>query len=446
MGADFGIFQRRAVRALAFAVATLLAPIAPDTAAARPSGHIVVDSKSGVILDQKNATTLMHPASLTKMMTLYLAFEAIEARTHSAGEMLRVSRHAASMPPSELGLRRGDRISLRDAIRGAAVKSANDAAVVIAEAISGDEASFAKLMTAKARELDMKDTTFRNASGLTKNGHLSTPRDMVILARRLYLDFNDYYWMFSKRSMRIRGQRYNATNSLLGVAAGVDGVKTGYTRAAGYNLASSALRDGERVFVIRMGASSRSRRDRDVTRLLTRGFARVTKLREREREKERDNRRQKNALVAALSAAPASRPRPSPESDRPAIEQTAAIETASIRVGATALLESATASAEEETPASVRVDWRIQVGAFGSEDAAHKLLDTLAIRFSAELESAMHAVEPVVKPGDEKPSMFRARFSELSHEGAEAACTALKAAGEACTPVPPAGWTQVAAN
>lgn len=432
MGADIGIVLRNAAGALIALSIMTLAVLAPGIAAARESGYIAVDSRTGVIVGQRNAETRMHPASLTKMMTLYLAFEAIEARRLDPGQMLRVSRHAASMPPSELGLRRGDRISLRDAIRGAAVKSANDAAVVIAEAIAGDEKRFSALMTAKARELGMEDTTFKNASGLTKRGHLSTPRDMVILARRLYLDFNDYYWMFSKRSMRIRGARYNATNSLLGVEPGVDGVKTGYTRAAGYNLAASAERDGERVFVVRMGASSRTRRDRDVANLLDEGFERVAALRIKERN--RDRQRRNAELVAALTAAPAARPRPSPDA---APVETAAIETASIRVGA-----SAQVSEPDVEPAAQRTDWRIQVGAFGSADAAERQLVALEAKLSEALAGARHAIEPVAKAGADSPSLFRARFAGLSEAAANDACVALKAVGAGCAPVPPAGWTQ----
>ncbi|MFW5655964.1 MAG: D-alanyl-D-alanine carboxypeptidase family protein, partial [Roseicyclus sp.] len=202
---------------------------------------MVMDARTGEVLHSRNADTRLHPASLTKMMTLYIAFEAVRLGEIDLDTPVTVSRTAAAEPPSKLGLRAGSRIRFRFLIRAAAIRSANDAATAIAEAISGSEAAFAQRMNRTAQALGMTRTTFRNAHGLTQQGHLSTARDMTILGRRMVYDYPQYYNIFSRRQDDAGIATIRNTNRhVLNAYAGADGIKTGYTRAAGFNLVASA--------------------------------------------------------------------------------------------------------------------------------------------------------------------------------------------------------------
>ncbi|HUF87697.1 MAG TPA: D-alanyl-D-alanine carboxypeptidase family protein [Thermohalobaculum sp.] len=245
------------------------------TAEAAQYAAIIMDMRNGAVLDELNADQRLHPASLTKMMTLYLAFEAVENGQLRLDQKVRVSRDAARQPPTKLYLKQGQLVSIRSLIRASAVRSANDAAVALAEAIGGSEKAFARLMTAKARQLGMRNTTFRNANGLTEQGHLSTARDMAILARHLYFDFPEYYNLFGRKSTNAAGKRIGTTNRLLSAYRGADGIKTGYTRAAGYNLAASAQRGNKRILAVIFGGESSAWRNARMIRLLDRGFARA---------------------------------------------------------------------------------------------------------------------------------------------------------------------------
>ncbi|MEL6205955.1 MAG: D-alanyl-D-alanine carboxypeptidase family protein [Pseudomonadota bacterium] len=245
-------------------------------AGAAPYAAMVMDARTGEVLHSRNADARLHPASLTKMMTLYIAFEAVEAGEIGLDDKVTVSRKAASEVPSKLGLRAGQKIELRYLIRAAAVKSANDAATAIGEAISGSEAAFARRMTRTARALGMTRTTFKNAHGLTEQGHLSTARDMTILGRRLFYDYPEYYNLFSRRSTSAKIATVNNTNRrFLGAYKGADGIKTGYTRAAGFNLVASAERGGERIITTVFGGTSTAARNAEVARLMDIGFKRA---------------------------------------------------------------------------------------------------------------------------------------------------------------------------
>ncbi|MDT8345754.1 MAG: D-alanyl-D-alanine carboxypeptidase family protein, partial [Thermohalobaculum sp.] len=212
-----------------------------------------MDMRDGRVLHAENADRPQHPASLTKMMTLYLTFEAVEQGQVDLDQSVRVSRNASRQPPSKLYLKEGSRVTIRSLIRAAAIKSANDAAMVLAETIGGSQAGFARLMTDKARALGMTSTTFKNPHGLTAQGHVSTARDMALLARHLYFDFPQYYNVFSKRSDIANGKRVWTTNRLLSSYSGAEGMKTGYTSAAGYNLVGVAARGSERVIAVVLG-------------------------------------------------------------------------------------------------------------------------------------------------------------------------------------------------
>ena len=250
--------------------------VLPLSVAAAPYAAYVVDSRSGEVLHARNADTRLHPASLTKMMTLYIAFEAIENGEISLDTMVTISKHAASEPPSKLGLKSGQKIAMRYLVRAAAVKSANDAATAIGEALSGSEARFARRMTRTAKALGMSRTTFKNAHGLTERGHMSTAHDMTILGRHVLYDYPQYYNLFSRRTTDAGIRKVANTNRrLLASYKGADGIKTGYTHAAGSNLVASAERGNKRIIATVFGGKSSASRNAKVAELLDLGFSRA---------------------------------------------------------------------------------------------------------------------------------------------------------------------------
>jgi D-alanyl-D-alanine carboxypeptidase len=229
---------------------------------------IIVDANTGRVLHEDNADALRHPASITKIMTLYMLFEQLEAGRLRLDSQLPVSAHASAQDPTKLGLRPGSTLEVEDAIKGVVTRSANDAAVVIAEAIGGDEPTFAALMTRKARALGMSRTTFRNASGLPNPEQVTTARDMSILGRAIQERFPRHYRFFSTRQFTWRGGVIGNHNKLLGRVEGVDGIKTGYTRASGFNLVSSVRRDGRHLVGVVLGGRTGASRDARMTELL----------------------------------------------------------------------------------------------------------------------------------------------------------------------------------
>jgi len=232
-----------------------------------------MDARTGETLYSENADTRLHPASLTKMLTLYIAFEAIQRGEISLDTMVTVSKNAAAEPPSKLGLRAGQKIALRHLIRAAAVKSANDAATAIGEAVSGSEATFAARMNRTAKAIGMKNSSFKNANGLTAAGHLSTARDMNTLGRRLFFDYPQYYNIFSRRTADAGMAEVSNTNRrFLDAYEGADGIKTGYTNAAGFNLTGSAQRGNKRIIATVLGGQSTAHRNSKMAGLLDLGF------------------------------------------------------------------------------------------------------------------------------------------------------------------------------
>ncbi|GGB29620.1 hypothetical protein GCM10011505_08710 [Tistrella bauzanensis] len=246
---------------------------------------LVVEADTGRVLYSKNGDVRNYPASLTKMMTLYMTFEAIKARKFSMDTALPVSARAAGMAPTKLGLRAGQTIKVKDAIYGLITKSANDAAVVLAEAISGSEIAFARAMTARARKLGMEKTTFQNANGLPNRHQLSTARDMATLAVRLMNDFPREYALFSTKSYNYKGQELRNHNRLLSSYTGTDGIKTGYTRASGFNIVVSAVRGDRRLIGVIFGGSTSRERDKAVAALLDKSFTRLASETPAERQR-----------------------------------------------------------------------------------------------------------------------------------------------------------------
>ncbi|SFJ13928.1 D-alanyl-D-alanine carboxypeptidase [Aquamicrobium aerolatum DSM 21857] len=240
-----------------------VAPLSSDKYAA-----IVVDANTGKVLFDRNSRELRYPASLTKMMTLYMLFEALETGRVDPTAQLPVTAFAASKPPSRLGLRPGQHIDVQTAILALCVRSANDVATVVAEYLGDSEARFAEMMTAKARQLGMNSTTFRNASGLPDADQRTSARDMAVLSTALRKRFPQHYHYFSNREFSYAGKIIRGHNDLLGRVDGVDGLKTGYIRASGFNLATSAGRGGRRIVAVVMGGETARARNAHMEELI----------------------------------------------------------------------------------------------------------------------------------------------------------------------------------
>lgn len=360
---------------------------------------IVIDYDSGKVLHAVNPDTRNYPASLTKMMTLYLAFEALRKGKLRMDQPLQVSRQAANAMPMKIGLKHGTTITLRHAILAIVTKSANDAAVVIGEAIAGDEEKFSRLMTRRARELGMKRTVFRNASGLPNRRQLSSARDMAILAQHLIRDFPKRYEIFSTAVFEFHGRQYYNHNMLLATYPGADGLKTGYTRDSGYNLAVSAKRNGRRIIGIVFGGRTARARNKHMRRLLDSAFAKI------DRQAQPDNR-------------VADKGKPTPK-HRPA------------RLASLAFALPARA----ETPAAaLNKPWGIQVGAFANKKPARKA----ARKAARQLRKVTRKVEVMVAPTRQGDDMiYRARLVGLSESSANKACRQLRRKKVNCIPVPP---------
>jgi D-alanyl-D-alanine carboxypeptidase len=394
--------------AIAAAVVTAFVLAAPNPAAARPGyASIVIDWKSGRVLQAYRADKLHAPASLTKVMTLYLVFEALDAKRIKLNQRLRVSKRAQYTRPSKLGLRAGTTITVREVILALVTKSANDAAVVIAEALGGSEAHFARIMTRKARQIGMAHTTFRNASGLPARGQLTTARDMAIMARTIIKDFPHHYHYFSTRVFYYHGRRYGNHNRLLGRYPGVDGLKTGFVRASGYNLITSAHKaDGTRVVAVVLGGRSHRHRDIRMTRLLNYSLGSKTRyasLKRRGRSVMAGRRTQRKASALATARNYASA-RYTERSYRRARRHTSRRQRA-VRRGR----------------------WSVQVGAFRSYRRARRAT-YIAKRRTRILRRAVPAVIKIRR----SRYRYRARLRGLTRKQAYLACRSLKRKGKRC--------------
>ncbi|OJW53291.1 MAG: hypothetical protein BGO67_00885 [Alphaproteobacteria bacterium 41-28] len=238
------------------------------------SASIVICAETGTVHHEHNADVNIPPASLTKMMTLYLTFKALKEGRLKPNQELPVSKHAASQPPTKLGLKAGTNITVRQAILGCVTKSANDAAVTIAEALGrGSEAYFANLMTQQARKLRLTATIFKNASGLPNKQQWTTARDMAILSQALYDHFPEYSKVFKEQKFVYKGKVHPNHNHLLGKVQGLDGIKTGFTNASGFNLAASMVRDNYRIIAVVLGGENRFARDKKMVQLLETTYA-----------------------------------------------------------------------------------------------------------------------------------------------------------------------------
>jgi D-alanyl-D-alanine carboxypeptidase len=268
---------RRLAPLLAAALTLTIAAARPVDAADPRAASMVVDANTGAVLHNKGGDELVYPASLTKMMTLYMTFELIELGRLNYDSKIKMTQEGADAAPSKLDLDAGEELTVLDAIKALVTKSANDVAIALAMHIGGTETNFARLMTRKARELGMQNTTFRNASGLPDPEQKTTARDMITLGLRLQDDFSRHYRLFSTRTFSFRGKTYRNHNSLLARYKGTDGIKTGYTRASGFNLVSSVRRDGKHVVAAVFGGDTARERNAKMQSLLSSALAKASR-------------------------------------------------------------------------------------------------------------------------------------------------------------------------
>ncbi|NUS70387.1 MAG: D-alanyl-D-alanine carboxypeptidase [Ensifer adhaerens] len=256
------------IRMVASAAVSVSLLLGSASFAAAGQAHFVVNADTGSILEADNADELNFPASLTKMMTIYLAFEALRSGTLQWDQKLTVSEHANSLEPFKLAVGAGRQITVREAVMGMVVLSANDAAVVIGEQLAGTEAAFGQMMTSKARTLGMTSTVFKNANGLPDPAQVTTARDMATLGLALMRDYPQEFQLFANKTIEFRGMKLRGHNGVMKRYEGVDGIKTGYTDASGYNLVTSAKRGDTRLVAVVMGGKTAQSRDDDMIALL----------------------------------------------------------------------------------------------------------------------------------------------------------------------------------
>ncbi len=414
---------------------------------------IVLDAQTGQVLRELNPDVVTYPASLTKMMTLYLTFEALNQGRLRLDQFLPVSGTAASRAPSKLGLVPGESIAVRDLILGVVTKSANDAAVVLAEALGGSEWGFAQQMTAKARQLGMMQTVYYNASGLPEPSQRTTARDVARLALALYHQFPREYRYFSTQEFVFRGEIMRNHNHLMEWYPGIDGIKTGYINASGFNLAASAVRDGHRLIGVIMGGRSARSRDQQMAGLLDMAFADLGNGAAASRPVMAVV--PTTPTVAAAPQVAAVPPRSAPTASVvPAVAQAAARPSPAVAsaaegdavgsrgkpgfLGNVASHLSPVAKAEaaplaREAPGAD--DWGIQLGAFHDAATAEQ-----AARHVAGLATVKGKPHQIIAPAKgDRERLYRARLLHFTGKGAQAACAELHKKKIACTVVRPSG-------
>lgn len=399
---------------------------------------IVIDANTGKTLYEMAPDARRYPASLAKMMTIYLVFERLKSGRLKMSSPIRFSRYAASQPPSKLGLEPGETITVRNALRALVTKSANDVASAVAEHIAGSEDAFARLMTKKAWALGMSQTRFRNASGLPDRRQLTTARDIAKLGLALQDNFPDRYRMFARRRFAFRGRRYGNHNKLLKNFRGTDGIKTGYTRASGFNLASSVRRDGKHVVGVVLGQRSGRSRNALMRSLLSKALAKASR-----RKTRRPQGAPRPQLIARPQLAPrptriaVARPRPSRVRDaaprarqlarRPSTfgQQLAKLKVPEPR---------SVSSPSPKSPVNRSINrnnglrraiatHQVQIGAFFSEAEARSALSLAQSKAGVVLQGA----QPLsVKVESRSRAFYRARFAGFDGRGASETCTRLK--------------------
>ena len=418
---------RRLFLALGLAAATALGSAASPASAQIPYfqnllaasqtkyAAIVVDAKTGEILYAKHADSPRYPASITKVMTLYLTYEALAAGKLHLDDRVVFSPHAAAQSPTKLGVRAGDSVSVNEAIEAMTTLSANDAAVAMSEKLGGTESRFAALMTLRAQELGMQNTHFVNANGLPDSRNLTTARDIAILSRAAMRDYPQYYHYFSLEEFTFRGRTVANHNHLLGRMQGVDGLKTGFTNASGFNLAVSAVRENRRLIAVVMGGPTVAQRDQNAEDLLLTGFDVMHRRAMGEKIVVAQNMFEPTELNG-----PVVRP-PSEQGDG---------DQASLKIELTQA-PAAKAGKIEVAKRGGKSRWGVQVGEFRSKTDAHRQIAMVEKKFADHFDGARGAAE---KEGRK----YKAVFSGLAETDAKDACRAMKSKRLACMVIAPA--------
>jgi D-alanyl-D-alanine carboxypeptidase len=399
---------------LAFATLAFVGLAAFWTPAQARYASIVVDFETGRVLSEQGADERRHPASLTKMMTLFLIFEALDQKKITLDQRWNVTAFAAGQSPTKLGLEEGDRVRVRDVILGLVTRSANDAAVVAAEGLGGTEARFAEMMTRRARQLGMSATVFMNASGLPHDQQITTARDMATLGRELIRQFPHHYHYFSTAEFTYEGRQFANHNRLMRWYEGADGIKTGFIRASGFNLVASAVRDGRRIVGAVIGGPNPSERDQHMGKLLDAGF----------------ERRAPNSAVAQAPTAPAAARNQTASAAKPKPVAATTAKPAAVKS------EKPASSQQRTDAAPTQGEWAIQVGAFNQRVAARKAAED-ATRIAAQhlAKAEIQILGPA--SATRNAAAHRARLTGLTQAQARAACRALDAKDMDCMIVGP---------
>lgn len=380
---------------------------------------MVVDGHTGKILYSRQGDATRYPASLTKIMTLFLLFDYIEAGKFKETSKLKVSKTAAKQPPSKIGVKPGQTIYVRDAIKALVTKSANDVAVVVAENIAGTEANFAKLMTAKARAIGMKKTVFKNASGLPNKHQVTTARDMITLANRLMFDHPERYRYFSHKYFKYRGKKYRNHNRLLFDYKGTDGIKTGYTRASGFNLLANVRRGKKHLIAVVFGGKTSKRRNANMRAILNKSFPRATARLPKKYQKK------KQPVMA--TAAPTFPVVPATPAEKPYALAQGSAQSSPIPPSPTpkpAPLQNDTGERPQK-----KGRYHIQVGAYSNRDDAMERLASIQTKAGDVIRGHPPLTTALVEP---KRSLYRARFAGFTRSAALTACARLKKRAITC--------------
>jgi D-alanyl-D-alanine carboxypeptidase (penicillin-binding protein 5/6) len=433
----------RLLRVLSFFLVSCVAIAAGRTEAQAGYAHFIYDVSEGKILASENGDVLNHPASLTKMMTLYLTFEALKSGRMTWEEQIVMTPNAASKIPFKLGLKPGQTLSVREAVLATGIRSANDTAAALGDRLGGSEERFATMMTAKARALGMSKTVFRNASGLPDPAQITTARDMAILALSLIRDYPSEYQLFSLRSFDFRGRTIRGHNNLMYRYPGMDGIKTGFVNASGYNLASAVVVNGKRYIGVVMGGKSARKRDDQMSALLDqytnpmRGAAgALVATAEPQKGPAVQPGTQAGGQVLSYAEQPRRQIAPGMASSQRTVAANAGGRTQS-RTGIeppvplpSARVGDASSAASQVDAASNAAGWSIQVAASGSRRAATAMLERALPVLSGGFGPAAPSVEGYK---DGAREYFRARFVGFaSREVAASACASLQAKSMTC--------------
>lgn len=409
---------------------------------------IVVDANTGNVLFANRADEIRPPASITKVMTLYLVFDAIQSGRLSWNTEMPVSKHAAAKPRMKLGVQAGSTISVRDAVNAMIVLSANDASVVAAEYLAGSEDDFARVMTLKARSLGMRNTTFRNANGLPTQGHVSTARDIALMSIAMREHFPQYYHLFSQRQFTYRGQVYNGHNRVLDRIDGADGLKTGFTNLAGFTITTSIAKDGKKLVIVVLGGTSGRQRD-DVVVLLANAYMNSASRSGKKRVFAQWNvaqsawRGQPQSPIAQahkgkiVTASVIQNGRVSQESTKTTANTRS---TVAIPVKKTIKVETppttmAYADEGKKTVADIlkneiQVNYIVQVAALPDASSANEFLKAIKQALNDAKVSALGHIEPATIEGKQ---VYRVRFGAFKNEAdATAACNRITAQAFSC--------------